>query len=142
MFKGYYRRRFAELLGNPLAPADGLGDEAVGAAVSRRRLAVPRGLSDYYAVAGRHRINQEYNRLLGIRRLYWEGDHLVFMEENQWVAVWGVSRADMPATNPVVWQASTDEPQKWFAEPYRLRQFIMAMWRWQQTGVQEDPESD
>jgi hypothetical protein len=140
VFKGYYRRRFAELFGEPLVVADGLGDEAVATALGKRRLAVPRALADYYVVAGRHRINREYNRLYPIRELEWRDDRLVFMAENQEVAFWGVPRAEVARANPVVWQAPAAETWEWFAEEYRFSQFLMAMWRWQLTGVQEPAE--
>jgi hypothetical protein len=139
MFKGYYRRRFRELLGKPLAPSDGMGDRAVAKAVRRRSLVIPRALSDYYAVAGKHEVNTEYNRLLPIEELGWRGDRLVFMEENQWVAYWGIDRAACREPNPVVWQAPNNEPGplEWYQERYLLNQFLMAMWRWQRTGVEE-----
>jgi hypothetical protein len=140
VFKGYYRRRLAELFGEPLAVDDGMGDEAVAKALRKRRLTVPRALSDYYAVAGRHWINRESNRLYPISELEWRDDRLVFMEENQWVAFWGIGRAEVGKSNPVVWQAPNAESLEWFLEAYRLSQFLMAMWRWQLTGVQEEAE--
>jgi len=141
VFKGYYRRRFAELLGTPLTEADGLGDDAVANALRRRRLSVPRALFDYYAVAGRHRINREYNRLYSIRELGWRDEWLVFMEENQSVAYRGVDRAEAGKFNPVVSQAPNAELLEWFPEIYRLSQFVMAMWHWQLHGNQEPAEA-
>jgi hypothetical protein len=140
MFKLYYRRRFREILGAPLKESEGLGDEAVARALERRRLTVPRALADYYAVAGRHPINREHNRLLPIARLQWHDDWLVFMEENQNVVVWGMARADVGSSNPMVWQCSNAEPPQWFAEDYRLSQFLMATWRWTRRGVEEKPD--
>ncbi len=136
MFDSYYRRRFAEL-GEPLTDSDGLGDAAVAAALAGRRLLVPAALSSYYAVAGRHWINRQHNRLYPAGELVWEGDRLVFMEENQCVAFWAVAGSDAEAPDPVVWQAPNTEPLSWFTEPYRVSQFLMAMWRWQLTGEQE-----
>lgn len=142
MFKGYYRRRFREILGAPLRPADGLGDAMVTKALRRRRLVIPRALADYYAVAGAHEINTSHNRLLPIEKLQCGGDKLVVMEENQWVAFWGINRTAVHETNPVVWQTQNNEPEPfaWYEEPYRLNQFLMAMWRWQMTGVEEKAE--
>jgi hypothetical protein len=64
------------------------------------------------------------------------------MEENQWVAYWGIDRAGVKESNPVVWQAPNIEPDplEWYEEPYLLNQFLMAMWRWQETGVEEEAE--
>jgi hypothetical protein len=139
VFKGYYRRRFREILGKPLMPAEGLGDAKVRTALRSRGMVIPRALADYYAVAGNHEINAAHNRLLSIEKLEWRGDRLVFMEENQWVAFWGIDRAGVKEANPVVWQAPNNEPEplEWYAEPYLLNQFLMAMWRWQETGVEE-----
>lgn len=137
MFKSYYRRRFAELIDSPLTEADGLGNEVVARALADRRLTIPRALVDYYAVAGRHWINDQHNRLYPIADLDWQDGRLVFMEENQGVAIWGIPERDVNRPNPVVWQASNAELLEWFAEDYRLSQFLMAMWHWQITGVQE-----
>lgn len=137
MFKDYYRRRFAEL-GEPLTESDGLGDDAVAAMLAERGAVIPAALAEYYAVAGRHWINRQHNRLYPIGELEWQGDRLVFMEENQCVAFWAIARADAGAPDPVVWQAANAEPINWFAEDHRVSQFLMAMWRWQMTGVQED----
>ena len=81
MFKSYYRRRFREILGEPLELADGLSDAKVQRALRERDLVIPRALADYYAVAGRHEINAQHNRLLPIEELDWRDDKLVFMEE-------------------------------------------------------------
>ncbi len=140
MFKAYYRNRFATLFGERLINSDGLGDSAVANAINKRRLVVPRALADYYAVAGRHRINREHNRLYAVAELEWQDDHLVFMEENQNIALWGIPRSEVSQTNPIVWQASNPKPLTWYSEDCRLSQFIMAMWRWQLTGVQEVAE--
>jgi hypothetical protein len=140
MFKEYYRSCFQEILGKPLEPADGLGERTVQQALRKRDLIIPRALADYYDVAGRHEINAQHNRLLLIEELAWEGDKLVFMEENQCVALWGIDKAAIENSNPVVWQTSNNEPFEWYEEPYHLSQFLMAMWRWQETGVEEKPE--
>jgi hypothetical protein len=110
--------------------------------VRKRRLTIPRALADYYAVAGRHEINMAHNRLLPIEELQWFDDRLVFMEENQGIASWGIDRAAVLQSNPAVWQAPNIEsaPWAWYEEPYRLSQFLMAMWRWQETGVEEKAE--
>ena len=142
MFKGYYQRRFQEIFGKALAPEDGLGDGAVEEALRKRDLVIPLALADYYAVAGRHPINSQHNTLLPIEKLEWLDDKLVFMEENQVVVLWGIDRAKIGSTNPVVWQAPNIEPFEWYEEPYLLGQFLMAMWHWQECGVQETPEHD
>ena len=138
MFKDYYRRRFADLTGVPLTEADGLGDEAVVRALAQHGLEVPRALADYYSVAGRHPINRQHNRLYPIAELEWRDDRLVFLEENQRVAFWRLPRTEVGRADPVVWQAPNAGPLEWVPEGYRLSQFLMAMWRWQLDGVEED----
>jgi hypothetical protein len=133
VFKEYYCRRFAEM-GESLTDADGLNDGEVAAVLAERKLVIPSALADYYAVAGRHLINRQHNRLYQIGELEWRGDRLVFMEENQCVAFWGIARADVATPDPVVWQAPNADPLVWFPEEYRVSQFLLAMWRWQLTG--------
>jgi hypothetical protein len=139
VFKRYYRDRFREIFGSPPRPSDGLGGEAVRAELDRVGLVIPAALSDYYSVAGRHWINENHNRLRSITNLEWLDDKLVFMEENQCVAFWGIQSTDLRRSDPVVWQGVNGEPIEWFAEDYRLSQFLMAMWKWIMTGEQDPP---
>lgn len=140
MFKEYYNRRFQEIFGFSLQPSDGLGDAAVQAKLAERRLILPKGLVDYYAVAGQHPINEEHNRLLPIEEIIWMGDKIVFMEENQSVVCWGIDQADLNQQNPIVWQGMSGETFSWYEEDYKLSQFLMAMWKWLITGEEEPPE--
>ena len=96
-----------------------------------------------------HPINTVHNILRPIAELQYFGDHLIFMEENQGIASWGIHRDDCRERNPIVWQGQNidenefeleDEPQEWFEEEYRLKQFLMAMWKWTLTGKQEEGE--
>jgi hypothetical protein len=151
MFKEYYLNRFEEIFGSPLSLSDGLGDEAVRTELSKMDFSVPIALMDYYSIAGNHKVNKEYNILRSLNELEWFGDTLIFMEENQAVAYWGIKREDCNFPNPIVWQAQNinsiefeledDEPMEWYAEPYRISQFLMAMWKYTLTGEQEQPES-
>jgi hypothetical protein len=70
------------------------------------------------------------------------------MEENQAVAYWGVKQEDCSLHNPIVWQGQNinsiereleDETIEWYAENYRISQFLMEMWKWLLTGEQEQP---
>jgi len=140
MFRGYYRKRFHEILDRTLTPEDRLGDAAVERGLRKTKLIIPIALSDYYSIAGRHPTNTVHNRLYAIENLEWQGDWLVFMEEEQSVVFWGIARAAVHDANPNVWQASNHEPLEWYKEPYRLKQFIMATWNWQEKGIEERPE--
>lgn len=140
MFKEYYNRRFQEIFGSSLQPSDGLGDGAVQSKLVERKLILPKGLVDYYAVAGQHPINEEHNRLLPIEEIIWMGNKIVFMEKNQSVVYWGIDQADLSQQNPIVWQGMNGESFSWYEEDYKLSQFLMAMWNWIVTGKQEAPE--
>jgi hypothetical protein len=141
LFKQYYKDRFREIFGAPPSPSDGLGDTAVRAELGRIGFVIPKALFDYYSLAGRHWINENHNHLRTIANLEWVDDKLIFMEENQCVVFWGIDKSDLRQTDPVVWQAANDDPVEWFAENYRLSQFLMAMWKWIVTGEQEPPTS-
>jgi hypothetical protein len=150
MFKEYYSNKFYEIFGTFLSPSDGLGEEVVGAELSKIGFLVPRALTDYYCVAGNHQINREYNILRSLDELEWFGDKLIFMEENQAIAYWGVRREDCNLDNPIVWQGQNidsiegeleDTSMEWYSENYRISQFLMAMWKWMITGEQEEPDN-
>ena len=141
MFEPYYETRFGEIFGEPLKPADGLGAATVQRLLAKRKLTIPLALADYYAVAGRHWINTNHKELFAIKKLQWDGDTLVFMDENQWVVSWGVREQDLTEDNPIVWQRSNTE-NAWYAMKYRLSQFLMATWNWTMTGTEEPPQTD
>jgi hypothetical protein len=110
MFKTYYSRRMAEILGFAPKASDGLGDDAVRRGLGKRKLVLPRALAEHYALAGKHSINTQHNRLYTIAELAWIDDRLVFMEENQGVADWGIAQGDLEVPNPIVWQAVNQTP--------------------------------
>ncbi|MEC4806561.1 MAG: hypothetical protein SAJ12_20370 [Jaaginema sp. PMC 1079.18] len=140
MFKNYYSRRFKEIFGYSLQPSDALGDCVIQAKLAKCKLTLPKALIDYYSLAGQHYINEEHNQLLFIEQVNWMDDKLVFMQENQLVVYWGIDRADVSSPNPIVWQGINGDVIDWYEEKYRLNQFLMAMWRWTVTGLQEEPE--
>jgi hypothetical protein len=142
MFKQYYSDRFREIIDEPLEPGDGLGDDAVRAAVAARGLTIPAALSDFYSLAGRHWIHENHDLLLPIEKLEWMGDKLVFMKENQAVWFWGIDRADLGEADPIVWRADNEEPIRWQLENRRLSRFLMAEWTWNMTGEESGRESD
>ncbi len=142
MFKQYFRDTFREIFGSPPRSTEGLGDEAVRAELSRAGLVIPTALFDYYSVTGRHWINENHNPLRTIDKLEWMDDKLIFMEENQSVAFWGIPRGHLGEADPIVWQGVNGKPVHWCREDYRLSRFLMAMWKWTMTGVQDPPEAD
>lgn len=140
MFEKYYSRRFQEIFGFALQPSAGLGHDAVQIKLTELGLTLPQALIDYYTLAGQHFINQEHNQLLPIEQMYWIDDKFVFMEEDQRVVYWGIKQADVDSPNPLVWQGINSDVIDWYEEPYKLSQFLMAMWKWTVTGEQEESE--
>jgi hypothetical protein len=139
VFEAYYRCRMAEIVGEPLQTVDGLGEPQVVAVLAGRALVVPRALLEYYAVAGNHWINTNHQRLISIEELEWEDTRLVFMVENQAVALWAVLQEDLSEPDPVVWEGMNGDVVEWHPTKYRVSQFLMCMWRFVMTGEQEEP---
>jgi hypothetical protein len=135
-FENHFKRGFREVFGVPLDESDGLGIAAVDAELATRDLCIPEALRTYYAIAGRHRANEIHNRLLPISELDSRDEMLVFMEENQGVAVWGIRKDDLTLPDPVVWQGTCGDPLEWYPEEHVVSSFIIAMWRWTVTGEQ------
>ena len=90
-------------------------------------------------VAGKLDINKEHNVLYDPEELRPADDILVFMEENQYVVVWGIRSADLSQSDPQVYQAATVEPLEWYPEELTFSQFIIAMWKWQRGLGEHNP---
>ena len=69
IFKEYYSNRFNEIFGSLLSSSDGLGDEVVQAELSKMGFSGPIALTDYYSIAGNHKINKKYNILRSLNEL-------------------------------------------------------------------------
>lgn len=136
MFKEYYASRFKEIFSSPLQTSDGLGDELVQVKLQQLGLEIPEALAQYYAVAGLHWINKEHNRLRSLEELEWFDDKLVFMDENQWVVYWAISKADLYTPNPTIWQGANSDVIEWEDCGYECTRFIMAMWEWTVTEIE------
>jgi len=103
---------------------------------AERRLGVrlPTVLRAYYAVAGRHRAcgSGALHPLVPPKSLELAGAGVVFMEENQNVAFYGVKREHLELEDPPVFQGNPDEA-KWYAECPRLSSFLVKSLCWQAT---------
>jgi hypothetical protein len=97
-FADSYRDTFATV-GVHLRDEDGCPATDIEQAERRLGIKIPISLREYYLLSGREkRINQFYDRLRSpekweIDSVHWDidSDQVVFMEENQWVAYWGVA---------------------------------------------------
>lgn len=128
-YQDLYRRTFTTL-GCKLRAQDGFPLNKVAAAEKKLGVRLPNALRDYYLVAGRERsLNHAHNRLLAPGDLDKRAGKLVFMEENQWVVVWGVAVSSKPADDPRVYQGPIvdGEPTGWFLEQRKCSAFLVFM---------------
>lgn len=109
-----YRTAFGALA-RPLTPKDGVPEQQIVQHERRLGVRLPRALRDYYLVGGRGgRLNQAHDRLLPPARWELASGKIVFLEENQGVALAGV-RANDPAGDdpPVFWGYLEEENPRW-----------------------------
>lgn len=128
-FRSLYRQTF-KTLGVLLTAKDGLSDKMIATAEKRLGFRLPTALREYYLVAGRERpLNHAHNRLLAIEDVDVHRGKLVFMEENQWAVVWGVTANRKKAGDPAVYQGPivNDEPSGWFIESKSVSSFLVFM---------------
>ena len=111
----------------------------IDAAEKRLGLSLPEALKDYYLVAGGYRdlMDRDFH-LLSPEKLRLEGDYLVFCEEHQGTAVWGIHRNNLlTLPNPRV-EGKASNAQKWFSESSKLSAFLLALGAWQALLSQEE----
>lgn len=129
-FTDTYRQVFA-VLGCELKPSDGCAESRLAAAEKRLGMLLPQALREYYLVAGREqRFNRIHDRLLAPNEWSVDGGHLVFMEENQAVVLWGVPASTQPATDPPVSQGANGDPVEWYPEHENCSVFLAVMIHW------------
>src|SRR5262249_9717031 len=104
------------------------------AAEARLGVKLPRALWEYYALVGRHQLNQAHNRLLSPGALFIARGHLAFMEENQRVVYWGLRCRELGKADPTVLQTGDPEDEPWYSERVRCSEFLTAMLYWQAAG--------
>lgn len=91
----------------------------------------PLELKKYYLTLGKvEALNYSYNRLLKPKKeIGFSSDgYLVFYEENQAVAYWGIKEEDLKLDNPTVWgnYGTNDEPD-WHIETNSTDSFFLLM---------------
>ncbi|WP_103070122.1 hypothetical protein [Aquimarina sediminis] len=92
---------------------------------------IPKILKEYYLTLGKNEcINKSHNRLLEPNkeiRLSDDG-YLIFYEENQTVAYWGIKKEDLELENPPVWgNYGTNESPDWHLEAKTTEDFLLLM---------------
>ncbi|MFJ3220537.1 SMI1/KNR4 family protein [Kitasatospora sp. NPDC086801] len=92
---------FAAYWGEPLQPGDGFEDAELDAAERRLGLRLPPALREAYRLFGRREdLTGNHNRLLPPEGLFVLDGALVYQEENQACAHWGVLLADLDQDDP------------------------------------------
>ena len=71
-----------------------------------------------------------HNRVVSLDELEIDGEHLIFMEENQGVVSWGIPLASLHEPNPAVWQRNNTPPVEWFPEEKDALGLLVSMWDW------------
>jgi hypothetical protein len=128
-FYNDYREVFAAL-GYELQSTDGVPELEIAEAESRLGLSVPLALREYYLVAGREsNYNQVFNRLLAPSEWSIDAEHLVFMEENQAVVLWGVAATLTAPEDAPVFQG-VGRKRVWHPEHPQCSTFLKVMVHW------------
>lgn len=99
-------RHFAAAWVEPLAAADGCGEDELAAAEARLGVRLPDALREAYALLGRRPdLTSHQDVLLTVDELYVDdhGEAVVFRHENQGCAWWGVLLADLDQPDPPVY---------------------------------------
>ncbi|MFV2176948.1 SMI1/KNR4 family protein [Actinomadura sp. LOL_016] len=106
-----YVRGFAAHWGTPLGTGDGASDTELDAAEERLGVRLPAALREGYALFGRRTdLHTNLHGLLPPDGFYLHAGGVVFREENQGVAAWGVLVTDMDGADPPVRVSADDGP--------------------------------
>jgi hypothetical protein len=109
----------------------GFSDIEIAELEARLNVQLPEKLKDYYLTLGKNEeINYVHNRLLKPDHEigFSEDRYLVFYEENQVVAYWGIKEADLKLPDPPVWgNYGTTENPDWVMEAKTTDFFFLLM---------------
>jgi len=98
---------------------------------TRLKTNLPKRLKEYYLTLGKNEnINYYHNRLLKPNKeIGFSNDrYLMFYEENQVVASWGIKEKDLKLDNPPVWgNYGTNESPDWQLETKTTESFFLLM---------------
>lgn len=98
---GPFLRDFAAFWGHPILPGDGYDEGELAAAEKRLGLTLPRPLRELYLLLGHRRdLTSNHNTLRAPAELEVVDGALVYQDENQGAARWGVALADLGSDDP------------------------------------------
>lgn len=105
----------------------GWPEDHIRKAEGQLKIRFPRSLRTLYLSCGKEAcLTEEHNRIYDPANVYWDGDFLVFAEENQCVVIWSIHR-NCDEDDPEVFQRQPDAASGWQKESWRLFEFIVEM---------------
>ncbi|QSW88671.1 MULTISPECIES: SMI1/KNR4 family protein [Flavobacterium] len=109
----------------------GFSKDEISALEKELKVTLPSKLKEYYQELGKEEnLNYCFNRLLKPdgEIEFSEDDYLVFYEENQNVAIWGIKKEDLIEDNPPVYgNYDTIEKSDWEVETQTTENFFLLM---------------
>jgi len=108
----------------------GFSENEIAALEKRLNIQLPEKFREYYLELGKEEnLNYSFNRLLKPDEIEFTDDnYLVFYEENQNVAIWGIKKEDLIEDNPPVYgNYDTIEQSEWEVETQTTENFFLFM---------------
>jgi hypothetical protein len=129
--RGAYEQEYSSL-GTRLTARDAMPLRRIELAEKRLGVVAPQVLRAYYQIAGREtRLNGAFNRLLPPEEWIVDQKHLIFMEENQAVVLWGVAATGKDVVDPAVYVGVNGDEIEWHREHRQCSTFLSVMLHWQ-----------
>lgn len=129
-YAAHYEKLFYDT-GLELTQGDGCAEANLAKAESRLGVKLPLALRDYYLKSGEHELNQSYHHLIELGEMGFTDDYLIFLDENQSVALWGIPRKNLGEDDPFVWQGENSSPRQWESEGLTVSEFLEMVLYWQ-----------
>ncbi len=127
-----YIHNLRKLFNLPAGASLGFPEEALTALENRLEIRIPAVLRNFYlALGGCREMTASHNRLLDPAQQvgFSADDHLVFYEENQVVAYWGIKTTDLTQDNPPVYgnYSPSAADSEWLLDAEDMETFLLLM---------------
>ena len=123
--------KIRQLYGFPQNFHFGFSESEIYQLEKRLNIKFPLKLKSYYLSLGKiETINYSHNRLLKPNKeiRFSKDRHLIFYEENQASACWGIKEKDLKFDNPTVWgNYGKEEDSDWLVETNSIDNFFLLM---------------